>query len=66
MHTLTPELLDLMRKAGCTCMLFGVESDDPHVSHGETIPRIVILSPLLEFGPVREVSLRLVNEFFVA
>ena len=29
--TLTPELLDLMRKAGCTCMLFGVESGNQEV-----------------------------------
>lgn len=29
--TLTPELLDLMREAGCTCMLFGVESGNEDV-----------------------------------
>ena len=29
--TLTPELLDLMREAGCTCMLFGVESGNQEV-----------------------------------
>jgi hypothetical protein len=28
---LTPELLDLMREAGCTCMLFGVESGNQEV-----------------------------------
>jgi radical SAM superfamily enzyme YgiQ (UPF0313 family) len=29
--TLTPGLLDLMREAGCTCMLFGVESGNQEV-----------------------------------
>jgi anaerobic magnesium-protoporphyrin IX monomethyl ester cyclase len=29
--TLTPELLNLMREAGCTCMLFGVESGNEEV-----------------------------------
>jgi hypothetical protein len=29
--TLTPELLGLMREAGCTCMLFGVESGNQEV-----------------------------------
>jgi anaerobic magnesium-protoporphyrin IX monomethyl ester cyclase len=29
--TMTPELLNLMREAGCTCMLFGVESGNEEV-----------------------------------
>lgn len=29
--TLTPELPDLARKAGCICMLFGVESGNQEV-----------------------------------
>ncbi|MCL6451127.1 MAG: B12-binding domain-containing radical SAM protein [Acetobacteraceae bacterium] len=28
---MTPELLDLMRKAGCTCVQFGIETGDPQV-----------------------------------